>query len=156
MYRSGLVGGVGLGLGGISASNCGDVCGLAGALELHLGGMITPRLSIGGDLWFDFHSIPNSDASTTHSLYTVALQYWATERLWLKGGIGGANMNISSDYANVTYGDENGLGLMAAGGLEFLQIGNFALDGQLRLGRGVFSQGGDVFVWALMIGANWY
>jgi hypothetical protein len=156
MYRSGLVGGVGLGFGGISAANCGDVCGIAGALELHLGGMLTPRLSIGGDLWFNWHSIANSTASTTHSLYTIAVQYWATDRLWLKGGIGGATMRISDDYDNFTYSGESGLGLMAAGGLELLHAGNFALDGQLRFGHGFYDIDGDVNVWALMLGANWY
>lgn len=155
IYRSGLLVGAGLGVGGISAQNCGDACGVAAALELHIGGMITPQVAIVGDFWFNFHSIPNSDATTTHSLYTVALQYWPADKFWLKGGLGGSNMNISSSYGG-TYGDENGFGLMAAGGIEFLQMGNFALDGQLRFGHGFFSEGGDVNVWALMIGANWY
>jgi hypothetical protein len=156
MYRQGLVLGVGVGVGGISASNCGDVCGIAGALELHIGGMINPRLAIMGDFWFNGRTVPNTDVSVVHSLYTVAAQYWATDNVWIKGGIGGANMNLSSNIDAFTYGDESGFGVMAAGGIEFLQMGTFALDGQLRLGHGFYSQGGDVNAWALMIGANWY
>jgi len=156
MYRSGFVFGVGVGGGGISAQDCGDVCGGAGAFEFHLGGMLNPRTALVGDFWFMGRSIPNSDASTVHSLYTLALQYWPADILWIKGGIGGGNMNVSSNVDGFTYGDENGLGLLGALGVEFLQAGGFALDGQFRLGHGFYSQGGDVNVWALMIGANWY
>ena len=156
MYRYGLVLGVGLGVGGISASDCGDVCGTAGALEFHIGGMINPRLALMGDFWFNGRSIPNTDASAVHSLYTFAAQYWASDIFWLKGGIGGANMNISSNVDGYPYTSENGLGLLGAIGIEFLQAGNFALDGQLRFGHGFFNIGGDVNVWALMVGANWY
>jgi hypothetical protein len=155
-YRDGLVLGVGLGVGGISASNCGDVCGVAGAFEFHIGGMINPRLALMGDFWFNGRDVPNSDISVVHSLYTFAAQYWATDIFWLKAGIGGGNMNVSSNYDGFQYGDENGLGLLGAAGVEFVQVGNFALDGQLRFGHGFYSEGGDVNVWALMIGANWY
>jgi hypothetical protein len=155
MYRSGLVGGVGLGFGGIEATNCGPVCGVAGSFELHLGGMLTPRLAIMGDFWFNLHPIPDYDATTRHSLYMAALQFWPTDKLWLKGGLGPSTMTVSDNYSG--YGNaETGFGIMGAGGLELLQAGNFALDAQIRLGRGFYSIGGDVFVWALMIGANWY
>jgi hypothetical protein len=156
MYRYGLVVGLGLGFGGISAENCGDVCGAAGSFEFHLGGMLNDRTALVGDIWFNGRSIPNSDASTLHTLYTLALQYWPADIFWIKGGVGGGNMNISSNVDGFNYGDENGLGLMGAAGIEFLQLGNFALDGQFRFGHGFYSQGGDVNVWALMIGANWY
>jgi hypothetical protein len=156
MYRDGLIVGLGLGIGGLSATDCGDTCGAAGALEFHIGGMLNPRMALVGDFWFNGRSIPNSDASAVHSLYTLAIQYWPADIFWLKGGLGGANMHVGSSVDGFTYGDENGLGLLAAGGIEFLQMGNFALDGQLRFGHGFYSQGGDVNVWALMIGANWY
>jgi hypothetical protein len=156
VYRSGLVVGVGLGFGGINAHDCGDVCGGAGAFELHIGGMIAPRVALVGDFWFQGRSIPNSDASAVHSLYTLALQYWPADIVWIKGGIGGANMDVSSNIDGFTYGSENGPGLLGAVGVEFFQTGNFAFDGQFRLGHGFYSEGGDVNVWALMIGANWY
>ena len=155
VYRDGLVLGVGLGIGGISASDCGDTCGVAGALEMHLGGMINPRLALMGDVWFNGRSVPNSDVSVVHTIYTFAAQYWATENLWLKGGIGGGNMHVSSDSVG-DLGDEDGLAIMVAGGVEFLQLYNFAMDAQLRFGHGFYSEGGDVNSWALMIGFNWF
>jgi hypothetical protein len=156
-YRHGLTLGAGIGIGGISAADtCGNVCGVAGAFEFHIGVMLNPRLAILFDFWANNHFIPNTDASTTHSIYTGALQYWVADKIWLKGGIGGANMNISSDYDGFIYDRANGLGIMGAGGFEVLQMYNFALDLQLRLGHGFYDPYGDVNSWALMIGANWY
>jgi hypothetical protein len=155
MYREGLIIGGAIGFGGNNASDCGDECGSAFAFELHIGGMITPQVALVGDFWFNDHPIPNSDASMLHSIYTFAIQYWPMDKLWLKGGIGGGNVDITSDSAG-DLGSENGLALMGAGGVEVLQAGNFALDLQLRVGHGFYSQGGDVTSWALMIGTNWY
>jgi hypothetical protein len=156
MYRSGFVFGVGLGFGGISAHDCGDTCGAAGSFEFHLGGMLNPRTALVGDFWFNGRDVPNSDATVVHSIYSLALQYWPADIFWIKGGVGGGNMNVSSNVDGYTYGNENGPALLGALGIEFLQAGGFALDGQFRLGHGFYSQGGDVNVWALMIGANWY
>jgi hypothetical protein len=156
MYRDGLVLGLAGGFGGISASNCGDVCGAAGAFEFHIGGMLNPRTALMGDIWFNAHGIPNSDGTTVHTIYTVAAQYWATDKLWLKGGIGGGNMRITSSTANFDYTSESGLALMGAVGFEVLQVSSFALDLQFRVGHGFYSQGGDVNNFAFMIGANFY
>lgn len=156
LYREGLVIGGAIGVGGISAQDCGDTCGVAGAGEFHIGGMLNPRTALVGDFWVNVRDVPNSDATVRHFLYTIALQYWPIDILWLKAGIGGGNMNVSSNVDGYTYGDENGLGILLAGGIEFLHASTFALDGQLRYGHGFYSEGGDVNVWALMIGISWY
>jgi hypothetical protein len=150
--REGLVFGVALGVGGTSASNCGDICGPAGAFEAHIGGMVSPTVALEGDVWVNGHDGAND--SSTHTLYTFAVQFWPADLFWLKAGIGGGHMGVSSDING--YSDEDGLGVLAAGGIEFLHFTTFALDGQLRWGHGFYSEGGDVNVWALMIGANWY
>jgi hypothetical protein len=154
MYRQGLIFGAALGFGQNDASAC-DICGGALAFEFHIGGMVTPQLALVGDFWFNDHPIANSDSSMVHSIYTFAIQYWPISQLWLKGGIGGGNVDITSATVGETSG-ENGLAIMGAGGFEMLQAGNFALDLQLRVGHGFYSQGGDVTSWALMIGTNWY
>jgi hypothetical protein len=155
MYRDGFLIGVGIGFGGISADACGDFCGGALALELHLGGMINPRMGVMGDFWGNFHPIPNSDGTTSHSISTLALQYWLTDIIWLKGGLGIGRMQITSDSAG-SIGDETGFAIMGAGGIELVQATTFALDLQLRLGHGFYSQGGDVNNLAFMAGFNWY
>lgn len=155
VYREGLIFGAALGFGQNDATDCGPECGGAIAFEFHIGGMVTPQLALVGDFWFNDHPIANSDASMVHSIYTFAIQYWPIDKLWLKGGIGGGNVDITSNSAGDISG-ENGLAIMGAGGVEIVQAGNFALDLQLRVGHGFYSQGGDVTSWAIMLGTNWY
>jgi hypothetical protein len=156
MYRSGLVLGVGVGFGLISAADCGDICGGVLSGEFHIGGMMNPRLAVMADFWGNVRN--SSDLSTTvwNGIYTGALQYWATDILWLKGGAGLAHMQLTDNGSGFAFGDEWGFGLMGAAGLEVVQSSTFALDLQLRLGHGFFSQGGDVNNVALMVGFNWY
>ena len=88
-------------------------------------------------------------------LLAGALQYWLADQLWLKGGIGVANISLS-DPTGADYGNsESALGLLAAGGFEALQGSTFALDVQLRLGYGAYSSGGASNV-AVLVGLNWY
>jgi hypothetical protein len=156
MYRSGLVLGLGIGLGNISAQNCGDICGVGFAGEFHIGVMLNPRLALMGDFLLDTHSIPNSDGTLVNTVYTIAAQYWVTDFVWLKGGVGGANIQIQSKSSNLVYTDESGLGLMGGAGVEVLQMGNFALDLQLRLSHGFYSIDGDATTAAFLVGFNWY
>ena len=157
VYRSGLILGGSLGAGSISAEACGTVCGAAFMGEVHIGGMLNPRLALMGDFWLGARgwSDPTiGDGSTIHNIDTLALQYWAADILWIKGGVGFGHMQLSDVIG--TFGDETGLAVMGAIGLEVLQSYNTTLDLQLRAGHGFYSEGGDVNNFALMIGFNWY
>lgn len=158
VYRSGLVFGGSIGIGGISADACGVYCGGAGMIEGHIGGMLNPRLALMGDLWGSVHPWDDgiSTGTTYHGIYTLALQYWATDIVWIKGGLGFGHMQLQADDELNAFGDESGLGAMAAVGVELMQSYNFALDIHLRLGHGFYSQGGDVNTAGLMVGVNWY
>lgn len=154
-YRTGLTFGVGIGPGSITTtSTCGDFCGAAIALEGHIGGMLNPRLAIMGDFWLNAHPIPNSDGTTTNSISSLALQYWLTDIIWIKGGLGIGHTQVLSDSEGVL-DDATGLGLLAAGGIELIHAPNFALDLALRFGHG-FYDGGDVDNFALTLALNWY
>jgi hypothetical protein len=156
MYREGLVVGGGLGFGGISADQCGDVCGGVFSFEGHIGGMMNPRMAVMIDLWANVRNSTSLDAAVWNGIYTGALQYWLTDIVWLKGGIGAGHMQLTSNGDGVPFGDEWGLAIMGAGGVELVQAGTFALDLQLRLGHGFFSEGGDVNSLGFMAGFNWY
>jgi hypothetical protein len=152
VYRQGLVFGLALGGGAISASDC-PACGGGIAGEVHLGGMINPRMAIMADVWGIAH--PYGDNTLSNTMLTGALQYWVADQLWLKGGIGVANISLS-DPTGADYGNsESALGLLAAGGFEALQSSTFALDVQLRVGYGAYSSGGASNV-AVLVGLNWY
>src|SRR4029077_7766005 len=135
------------------ASDCVTVCGGAFMGELHVGGMINPRLAIMGDFWLAARGWTDptfGDGSTIHNIDTAALQYWATDMLWLKGGLGFGRMQLSDVFGG-RMGDETGFAMMGAVGLEIVQSFNFTLDLQARAGHGFYSQGGDVNNFAFMV-----
>jgi hypothetical protein len=157
VYRDGLVIGGSLGFGGISAADpgCGDLCGGVFAIEGHIGAMVNPRLALMADLWANLRNSTSQDATVWSGIYTAALQYWATDILWLKGGFGVGHMQVTSNFDG-SFGDEWGPAVLAALGVELIQGPAFALDLQARYGRGFYSQGGDVNNFGVMVGVNWY
>lgn len=156
-YRSGLILGGAVGVGLISASDCGDTCGGGFSGEVHIGGMLNPRTALVFDAWTTIHPSANNDNATTNSIFTGALQIWLNDIVWLKGGIGVGRTSVT-DQNDVTTGDASGLALMGAAGVELVHYVNFALDLQARAGHTFYSnsQGGDVEDFAFMIGFNWY
>ncbi len=164
VYRSGLVYGFSLGVGGLSLADCGDVCGAVGMAEFHLGGMIGPRLALMGDFWEGvryFSDLNLGTGETFHGIYTLALQYWLTDQLWVKGGLGVGRIQINSDISAFPVDDESGFGFMLAAGIEVVQSYNFALDLQLRYGNVAYSSvssggAGDANTFGVLVGFNWY
>jgi hypothetical protein len=154
MYRQGLVLGLAIGGGTISASDCGDFCGGALALQFDIGGMLNPQLALVFDGWVNIHDVPLSDITAFNEIYTGALQFFVTDILWLKGGVGFGRYQQTDSVGSL--GDDSGLALLAAGGVEVLQSQNFALDLQLRLGHAFYSVAKDMTNFALMVGVNWY
>ncbi|HVZ73995.1 MAG TPA: hypothetical protein VHJ20_16560 [Polyangia bacterium] len=155
-YRNGLVVGFAIGGGGISASDClPGYCGGAFSGEFHIGGMLTDRLALEGDIWGNVRGVSGTDGSLAQTFWSAALQFWPIEPLWLKGGLGIAH--IPGDDA-AAINDETALGLMLAAGVEVVQIRNFAFDIQLRFGHGFYSDadGGGLTNYALLFGFNWY
>ena len=167
VYRSGVVFGVSLGVGGISASDCGDVCGVSGLAEVHIGGMIAPNVALMGDLWEGLHYLSGDavlgSGETWNGVYTLALQYWPIYNVWIKGGLGFGRLQLNADGGygyTVNVDDESGFAFMLAAGIELAQGYNSALDLQFRYGNVAYGGGansaGDLSMYALMIGFNWY
>ena len=158
--RYGLVIGGALGLGGISSNDC-PACGAGGAWEFHIGGMLNPQLALLFDMSGVVRSYDDTAGNTNtlyNSLFAVALQYWLTDRLWLKGGVGDAYISLdTTDYAGFVYsnGSESALGLLGAGGFELISARTFSLDLQLRFMHGFYS-GDGATNWGLLIGLNWF
>jgi len=156
VYRHGLTLGGSIGGGAITSDGCGPFCGAAGMIEGHIGGMLNPRLALMGDFWGSAHRWDDGlgTGTTYHGIYTLALQYWVTDILWLKGGAGFAQLNFG--YDGTANPDENGPGILGAIGIEVVQAYNFALDLQFRLGHGFYDTGPDVSNIGFMVGVNWY
>ncbi len=160
VQREGLMFGISLGWGAIQSSDCSDCEDLAGlGLALHIGGMLNPRLAIMFDGSGVGHPIENADATLVHAVDTIAAQYWVSDSIWIKGGIGFGQLSIQ--YSDGTQ-DESELGgaVMGAVGIEVLQGRNFTLDVQLRGAAANYDTefGGSVTLsnGYILIGANWY
>ena len=68
----------------------------------------------------------------------IAGQFWLTPQLWIKGGIGFAN--LQADDAYFTYDVGNGGVIMGALGFELMSARNFSVDLQGRLIQGALQQ----------------
>jgi hypothetical protein len=165
VYRSGLIFGVSGGVGAIHVDGCGDACGVAGLLEAHIGGMISPRAAVMLEIWGADHpwSAGGSSFETINTFFTGAVQYWVNDIVWIKGGLGLAEIredfNDGYAYDSYTSNSSTGFALFGAAGVEVMQSYNFALDIQLRIGNGFYSDSGGSFSaqnYALMVGFNWY
>jgi len=163
VYRSGLIVGGAVGLGGFWYSDCADICGFALSGELHIGGMVAPRLALMGDFWASGHYFSNDayniDGETYNGIYTLAAQYWLTDNLWVKGGLGFGHLTVTSYYYGTV--DDSAFAFMLAGGVEIFQAYNYAMDLQLRYGNATYTgagtdSAGDTSMLTVMIGFNWY
>lgn len=161
-------GNIGLGgmhddVGDIDCYNCSDVA-IQGAL--HLGGFIGPRFALMGELQGNAQTLSVDSGGGTETLVQSALmiagQYWLTPQLWIKGGIGFANLRV--DWS--AYGDgitdastvpENGVALLGAVGYELMSARNFAVDLQGRLINGSYDAiNNNVTALSVGVGINWY
>ncbi|HVZ86309.1 MAG TPA: hypothetical protein VHG72_05030 [Polyangia bacterium] len=160
VYRSGLILGFAGGVGGLSANNCGDECGVAFMFEGHIGGMISPRAALMFEVWGADHpwtDVSGDSLETINTFWTAALQYWVTNQVWVKGGLGLGVIHIE-DNDTLDETTATGFALFGAVGIELVQSYNFALDLQLRAGNGFYgeNQGGDAQNYGLLLGVNWY
>lgn len=133
----------------------------AAGFNFHIGGMVNPRLAILFEVWGTGQQVTASgDEVLMQTMAMVALQYWLTPQLWIKGGIGGAHLSLSVDDG---FGDSDSLeiddggAVMGAIGYELMSTRKFAIDLQLRLGSGTYDGIDDqIHSGMVQIGFNWF
>jgi hypothetical protein len=152
MYREGLVIGGAIGGGGIEGNCAIGYCGGAFAGELHIGGMLNPRMAMLLDIWGNFRQVDGTNIDFSQTFWTGALRFWPTDMLWLQGGLGISHVQVSDSVG--PYSDDTALGLMLGAGVEVLQVGNMALDLQFRAGFGFYNPSLDNY--AFLVGLSWY
>lgn len=162
--------GVNLGLGAmnddfgdISCSNCSAV---SGQLAGHIGGFIGPRFALMGELQGNAQTLTADTGGGSETLVQSALmiagQYWLTPQLWIKGGIGFANVRVDwsaygDGYVDASTVPENGVALLGAVGYELLSARNFAVDLQGRLINGSYDAiNNNITAVSIGVGLNWY
>ncbi len=156
---SGAVGSMKSSAGELSCEGCESTPPALGG-ELHIGTMVMPKLALQAEVWFMSRDLDvNGDASLDQMLFMVTAQYWVAPKFWIKAGIGAADLSLSyfDGVEQVDESLESGTAIMGAVGYEILQSGGFALDLQLRTGRGLYSdRDEDITTNVLALGLNWY
>lgn len=160
--------GFSLGLGGmkigdekVNCASC-DYDPVAGEFDFHIGGMLNERLAILFEAQGNAQTVAeNSNGATSlvQASAMVAIQYWLTPQLWIKGGLGGANLGYSYDdgYNNPeSKSVAEGGAAMGAVGYELLSAPRFSIDAQLRMIVGSYDDGQDVSAGSIGVGFNWY
>jgi hypothetical protein len=155
-----------IGLGGMhdggsaitSCVRC-EVKQLAFESDGHIGGMLSPRfgLMLEGQINAQVvHSDQfNGDTVLWQGALMLAAQYWLLPQLWIKGGLGVANLQVDDTYVTYDYG--NGAAVMGAIGVELLSARHFAIELQGRLIRGEYNSLSDhVTSGTIGVGINWY
>jgi hypothetical protein len=136
--------GASVGLGGMSdrggdieCSGC-DYSTISGEGDIHVGGFLGPRFALMGEFQINAQTLSSSrftgETSTlVQSALMIAGQFWITPQLWIKGGIGFANIQVDTSYfgdgiTDETTQPENGGALMGALGYEILSAPYFSID----------------------------
>ena len=165
--------GASIGLGGMSDRG-GDIeCSgctystVSGEADAHIGGFLGPRFALMAELQVNAQTL-DSDRFTgeTSTLVQSALmlagQFWITPQLWIKGGIGFANIQVDTSYygdgiTDATTAPENGGAIMGAIGYEVLSAPHFSIDLMGRVINASYKGiDNNVTGATIGIGINWY
>lgn len=165
-HREGmLMWGASLGLGGMHDGGSGltdctgcDVQPLALEGDFHIGGMLTNRFALMFEGQVNSQRVTQDrfdDTFVTQGAAMLAGQYWLLPMLWIKGGIGFANLQVDDGVFLTDFG--TGGAVMGAVGVELFSARNFALDLQGRIINGSYNSLDDnITSGTIGIGVNWF
>lgn len=152
--------------GDIECSGC-DYSTVSGEADLHVGGFLGPRFALMAEGQVNIQTLSSNQftgetSTLVQSALMLAGQYWLTPQLWIKGGIGFANIQVDTSY----YGDgitdertapEHGGAIMGAIGYEVLSARSFSIDLSGRLINASYKGiDNNVTGATIGIGINWY
>jgi hypothetical protein len=123
----------------------------SGALGFYIGGHVNPRLAlmfdaaygegtsdsgVDGELRVGLRRLLFRSASSAQDVYVFsgAVQYWPSSRIWLKGGLGAGYLDRSVETEDLTISIESGAGFAALGGagVDVWKRNHFTMDVQFR------------------------
>src|SRR5262249_18905164 len=123
-----------------SCTNC-DFKPLAFEADAHLGGMLSPRFALIFEFQVNGQTVLADDGTgdtiLTQGAAMVAAQFWLLPQLWIKGGLGLANLQVDDAFFREDFG--TGGAVMGAIGVELLSARNFALELQGRVIEGTYN-----------------
>ena len=145
--------------GSIECANC-TYSTLAGEVSGHVGGFLGPRFALMGEAQANLQTLSTDaygDTTLVQSALMIAGQFWVTPQLWIKGGIGFANVSVDDTYYGTTDNVDKGMALMGAVGYELLSARYFSIDLQGRLLNGSYKGiDNNISAGSIGIGINWF
>ncbi len=139
---------------------CAGCDAVAGTFDLHVGKMLSGKLALQGELWFQGQNLEaDGRASINQMMFTAAAQYWLHPRFWLKAGLGVANLTLSFDNGFQQENESLGTGTAfhVAAGFEIIHSRRFSLDALIKTGAGSYSDRDEtVSATSFNLGVNWY
>ena len=164
--------GLNLGFGGMSSSSGAITCDSCDykpvSLELggHIGVMLTPRLALELEYQGNAQQIGDDGQGDTTTLVQstglISLQAWLTRQFWVKGGLGGSNLSVTSQDAfgngeNDPVAHGSGGALLLAAGYELFSAPRFSVDLQGRLLFTTYDGLNDkITAGTVGVGVNWF
>lgn len=140
-----------------SYRDCGDSLE-AGGISLFGGFYVTPRLVVIGDLWGTIHAESDplvGSVSISQTFFTANVRAFVSDRIWLQGGLGGAQVKLTVD--DQEFDSDTVPGLLLGAGVELMTRRSFALDLQFRYGSGIYEDGDTkINSVGLGIGGSWF
>ncbi len=161
--------GFSLGLGGMSdqggdikCDGC-DYNPLSGEVSGHVGGFIGPRFALMGEAQANIQTIASdqfTDTTLIQSALMIAGQYWITPQLWIKGGVGFANLQLQQSDEFGVFAEskpDNGTAIMGAAGFELFSSRYLSVDLQGRVLNGSYKGlDNNITAASIGIGVNWF
>jgi len=167
--QGGLMFGVSLGLGAMSDQGGDITCAgcdynpMSGEISGHIGGFIGPRFALMGEAQANIQTIASdtfTDTTLVQSALMIAGQYWVTPQLWLKGGLGFANLQLQQSDAFGVFAEskpDNGTAIMGAIGFELYSARRMSVDLQGRLLNGSYKGlDNNITAASVGIGIHWF
>lgn len=133
---------------------------LSGGVSGHIGGFVGPRLALMAEVQGNAVTLATDgydDITLVQTALMGAAQYWLTPQLWVKGGVGFANLSLDDTYYNESSNIDNGLALMGAIGFELLSSQRFSVDLQGRIVDGGYDGiAQHITASSIAVGINWF
>jgi len=162
--RRGWFAGFDFGFGSFRADGRFDSGDESGSVQFgaHFGGMIRPRIGLmvlfAGSSQPYLESEGYSDMMLSQFNLGIAVQYWASPKLWLKAGLASSNLSIEQEGEKLD--EAEGGGVLGAIGYEFYRRGRFIIDGQVKFVAASHGEDGvevsSTNTFGLLVGLNWY
>ena len=134
---------------------------VAGSVSGHIGGFLGPRFALMFELQANVQQLDATDQfgdpiSLVQTAAMVAAQYWLTPQLWIKGGIGVANLQLQGEFTSGEIAS-NGVAVMGAVGFELFSSRYMSVDLQGRIINGSYDGTGDnITSGTIGVGINWF